>query len=108
MSILVIENLSQQQVHCEQDQTVLKALQNAHIDWLQACGGKGRCTTCAMYVCKGQENLTFPTAFEEQQSKLTKLRANERLACQCKIIGENVVVVVVPDRLKLPHLSYSM
>jgi ferredoxin, 2Fe-2S len=107
MPTLLVENLANCQVLCAETETVLKNLQLAYIDWLQACGGKGRCTTCAMYVVSGDDCLTLPTDFEEKQKELTKLRAGERLACQCKIIGQGTVVVKVPERLKLPHLIYT-
>ncbi len=102
---LYIENLQNKEIPCEETKNVLQNLQFAHQDWLQACGGKGRCTTCAMYVCEGAENLSPLTDFEQQQQKIKRILPEERLACQCFIYGE--VRVKVPERLKLPHLKYD-
>jgi 2Fe-2S ferredoxin len=102
---LCIQNLNQQNITCDDTQTVLKNIQTAMIDWMQACGGKGRCTTCAMKVIEGIENLTPPTVFEQQQQTLGRLRPQERLACQCKMLGN--ITIEVPERLKLPHSKYS-
>lgn len=102
---IIIKNLNQQKVIGDKNQSVLKNIQLAMIDWMQACGGKGRCTTCAMKVLEGNENLTSPTTFELQQQNIGRLRPEERLACQCTIIGN--IVIEVPERLKLPHIKYS-
>ena len=102
---LTISNLTNCKIACDTTHHVLKYIQLANIDWLQACGGKGRCTTCAMHVVHGSENLTPPTNFEQKQHELKRLRPTERLACQCKLHGN--VSVEVPERLKLPHITYQ-
>jgi 2Fe-2S ferredoxin len=102
---LVIVNLYNKKIVCDSSQTVLKNIQEAQIDWLQACGGKGRCTTCAMRVIAGEKNLTELTVFEQKQQESQRLQANERLACQCKMLGN--IMVEVPQRLQLPHQTYG-
>ena len=104
MSELIIANLNNQIILCNSTQNVLKNIQMASVDFMHACGGKGRCTTCAMTVINGSENLTKPTTFEEKQHEINRLKPNERLACQCHINGN--VIIEVPERLKLPHINY--
>ncbi len=101
---LIITNLNNQTILCDNTQNVLKNIQTASVDFMHACGGKGRCTTCAMTVINGSENLTKPTDFEQKQQESNRLKANERLACQCHINGH--VSIEVPERLKLPHINY--
>jgi 2Fe-2S ferredoxin len=106
MPIIIIENLSQKQIsYSSLSQSVLKHIQEAHIDWMQACGGKGRCTTCAMQVIQGAEFLTPMTALENKLFEAKRLRNDERLACQCITSGD--LIIKVPRRNQLPHLQYS-
>lgn len=102
---LIIKNLNNKEITCSETKSVLKNIQEAELDWMQACGGKGRCTTCAMYVCEGAENITPQTDFEQKQLEIGRLHSQERLSCQCFLQGD--VVVKVPQRLKLPHLIYN-
>jgi 2Fe-2S ferredoxin len=72
---------------------------------MQACGGKGRCTTCTVRIVNGIENLEPKTSAEMRYENQGLLKNNERLACQLKVTGD--VLVIVPDEYKLPHLKYS-
>ncbi len=103
---IIIENLAQKEV--EAGRADLSALHHFHaggIDWMHACGGKGRCTTCRMQVIRGAERLGPLTAAEQNYRKAGLLLNNERLACQATVSGD--LVVRVPDDAKLPHLHYS-
>jgi len=102
---LVIKNLFEKTITVDTNLSVLKNLQANGIDWLQSCGGKGRCTTCAMQVVQGAEYLSPLTAFEQKEQQTGRLRTNERLACQC--FAKDTITVNVPERFKLPHLTYS-
>lgn len=75
------------------------------MDWMHACGGKGRCTTCKMTVISGMENLTSPSPFEQKCIVKGLLDAEHRLACQCAVVGN--IRIKVPDENKLPHMDYS-
>ena len=58
---------------------------------LMACGGKGLCATCHVYVENGLEMLTPITPRERLSlSMLSAARPNSRLACQAKVIGDGV------------------
>ncbi len=103
---IVIENLGQKEVPADRvDWTALRHFQANFVDWMQACGAKGRCTSCRMIVVKGGESLGPLTAAEEKYRREGLLRTNERLACQVKVTAD--LVVRVPEGSKLPHLSYT-
>jgi 2Fe-2S ferredoxin len=75
------------------------------IDWMHACGGKGRCTTCKFRILQGADQIAPPTAAEVRYQQSGELSSTERLACQA--IAQGDVTLVVPDEYKLPHLHYS-
>lgn len=106
MAQIIIENLFRKTVTF-QDHTksLLQHLHDNGIDWMHACGGKGRCTSCKAIILLGDGNLDPPTAAEQRFSRLGALRANERLGCQVRIRGD--VTISVPEEGKLPHLKYS-
>lgn len=106
MPEISIQNLSNKTVSTnDDDKIVLKILHENSIDWMHACGGKGRCTTCKMIVTKGINNLSPLSDFENKVRKLGSLKNNQRLACQCTLMGD--IQVRVPEENKLPHLNYS-
>lgn len=49
------------------------------------CHGAGRCSSCAIEVVSGQENLSARTTVEEKKFKSSP---NTRLACQTQIEGD--------------------
>ncbi len=103
---IVIENLGQKEVLVnEPAKPVLRLIQEAGIDWMTECGGKGRCTTCRAVVLSGAENLTPITPAETKYRELGLLFSNERLMCQVRTRGD--LVLRVPDDSKLPHMKYS-
>jgi ferredoxin, 2Fe-2S len=103
---IVIENLAQKEVYSnEVGASVLKIFQSNYIDWMHACGGKGRCTTCKMIVLEGATHLSTPSIAEEGYRKKGELADGERLACQT--YASDYCKVRVPDENKLPHLDYT-
>lgn len=106
MALIVIENLAKKTIQVQDfSKTLLRHLHDHRIDWMQACGGKGRCTTCAFRIVNGIENLEPKTTAESKYEMQGALRSNERLACQAKITGD--IVICVPVENMLPHLKYS-
>ncbi len=106
MPKIVIKNLSQKEVSFQNNgRSVLSILQANHQDWMHACGGKGKCTTCSMIVESGLEHLNPYTENEQRFIKLGRLPEGTRLACQTIPSGD--IEVRVPGVYKLPHLSYS-
>lgn len=106
MPRITIQNINNKSVGSQDSsKTVLKIFQENLIDWMHACGGKGRCTSCKMIVKEGAENLSPPSPFEEKMRKAGRLAGNERLACQCSTAGD--LLVQVPEENKLPHITYT-
>lgn len=106
MPKFTVHNLANCEVAVAQGQTLLKALQADNVDWMHACGGKGRCTTCRVIVLQGMQNLAPLTASEVKYRANGRLRVNERLTCQC-ILECGDMVGKVPEQTKLPHLTYT-
>ena len=106
MARIVIKNLGEKNIEVHDfSRTFLRHMHDHAIDWMHACGGKGRCTTCKVIVLNGNENLTPETAAELKYEEDGALGRHERLACQVKIKGN--ITVAVPEEYKLPHMKYS-
>ena len=106
MPKIIIKNLNNQEVELnDPKKSVLQLIGEAYIDWMQACGGKGRCTTCTMVVHQGMEHLNELTAAEEKFKSAGRLNTNQRLACQC--VASSDIVISTPEKYKLPHVNYS-
>ena len=86
-------------------QSVLSNLQASYTDWMHACGGKGRCTTCKFAIVDGIENLGPITPAEMNYRDKNELKTNERLACQAIVSGD--IEIAVPPEGKMSHISYS-
>lgn len=106
MPNLTVQNLAGLEVKVEQGQTLLKALQARGTDWMHACGGKGRCTTCRIIVLQGLEHFSPLTEAERRYRGRGRLQHNERLTCQCTLVS-GPATGKVPNPTKLPHMSYS-
>ncbi len=62
---------------------------------LMACGGKGLCATCHVYVVEGMDNLSPLTPRERTSLSMLSGRApNSRLACQAKVLREGVKIAL--------------
>lgn len=106
MALIVIKNLEEKSLTVQDfSKTFLQHVQQSGLDWMHACGGKGRCTTCKVIVVQGAENLEPKTAAEIRYENLGLLADNERLTCQAKVKGD--VTILIPDEGKLPHVKYS-
>lgn len=53
---------------------------------------EGECGTCLTRVVVGQDNLSDPSALELRVLKENLAGHNDRLACQCKVMGGDVIV----------------
>jgi 2Fe-2S ferredoxin len=89
----------------DNSKSVLNIIHEHGIDWMFACGGKGKCTTCKIIVQKGMNNISEANEIEKKFLEIGKLEPNERLACQCTISGD--IEVDVADKNKFPHMTYS-
>jgi len=103
---IVIENLGQKELtDVDSSKSVLQVLQADFIDWMHACGGKGRCTTCKMIVMQGMDQLTPLSPAEHRYRQQGALGEHERLTCQVRALG--TCIVRVPEESKLPHMTYT-
>jgi 2Fe-2S ferredoxin len=73
-------------------ESFLDVAMNFGIPLEHACGGSCACTTCHLYVIKGEENLSEPEDKElDRLDTAWDLRTNSRLGCQAVIKGDVVV-----------------
>ena len=107
MPRIVIQNLGNLTIDSEHaDRKVIEIIHENGTDWMHACGKKGRCTTCKMIVITGQENLSPETEQELVYRRQNRLKYNERLSCQSRILkGE--LIIRVAEINKFPHLDYT-
>ncbi|TXK44630.1 (2Fe-2S)-binding protein [Pontibacter qinzhouensis] len=104
MPNLIVLNLAFRQVEVPIGHSVFQALQAAGLDWMHACGTKGRCTTCRLIVTAGLENFGPLTINEMRYRDNGRLKENERLLCQATLHGD--AAGRVPQQTMLPHLHY--
>jgi ferredoxin len=62
----------------------------------------GQCGTCAIQIIKGAENLSSPTKQEVETLDLLHLQSR-RLACQCAIKGDVVILEDVEIKKNTPE-----
>lgn len=53
---------------------------------------EGECGTCITRIVEGMENLSEPSALETRVLKDSLAGRNDRLACQCQVLGGTVKV----------------
>ncbi len=86
-----------QESSVETNGNLLSVLLHQDLSVLKECGGRGMCATCHIYVNDGMDALT-PISRREQRTLaiITSCRANSRLACQARVMGNGVVVELPP------------
>lgn len=82
------------------NERILDALLAEQVDVLMACGGRGRCATCHVYVEGGMDCLT-PVEDREMRTlnRLSARGKDSRLACQARVLKEGV-------QIRLPEGMY--
>ena len=106
MARIMIENLFKKTILADDHtKTLLDHFQANHVDWMHACGGKGRCTTCKVIVVEGTSFFERPTKAEIRFRQEGALGPGERLSCQARVHGD--VRLRVPKEYQLPHIRYS-
>lgn len=75
-------------------QTFLRAAQEAGIEVMATCGGRGRCHSCRIKVLKG--SVPPPTIMDTVQLGHDEVREGFRLSCQTSVAGDCSVMVVPP------------
>lgn len=81
----------------ETNGNLLSVLMQQDLDVLKECGGRGMCATCHVYIKQGMNSLT-PISRREQRTLeiITSCKPNSRLACQCRVLQDGVVVELPP------------
>jgi len=78
---------------------LLSILLSNKVPVLKACGGQGRCATCHVFVQEGMAALTPPTDQELMTLSMMRIdQPNARLACQCKVLEDGVVLEMPKGR----------
>jgi adenylate cyclase len=85
-----IEMASDGIVPIDKEQTILDASLSKGIMHFNACGGNAKCSTCRILVVDGEKSLTKPNEKEIALAKERDFPSNVRLACQTKVVGDNV------------------
>lgn len=90
-------------VHTEDN--VLEALLSEKLNVMRACGGKGLCATCHVWIESGMQDLTPMTAREKRTlGRVSGANERSRLSCQACILGDDVVVSL-PDGMFVESFS---
>ncbi len=71
-----------------------------NIDLHHNCGGVCACSTCHLYVEKGEQHLEELSDKEEDFiDRAVNPRLNSRLGCQCLLLdGKGEITVTLPDQ----------
>tara|TARA_Y100001970_G_scaffold143629_1_gene176503 strand:- start:1291 stop:2031 length:741 start_codon:yes stop_codon:yes gene_type:complete len=91
---------SGQELEIDEEKSILEALKEKGIYIKSSCGGVASCTDCRVKILSGEDSLTTPP-FEEVQLlgnvfHITK----ERLSCQTKICGDEIVILDISGHNK--------
>jgi len=107
MPKIIIENLDRKEIQTNQSNSkVIEIIHENYIDWMHACGKKGKCTTCKMIVLEGMENLSPVNEREEFFAEKGRLKPDERLSCQAEL-KQGSLLIRVAEENKLAHMNYS-
>ena len=82
------------------DQSILEVALTNNIELHHNCGGVCACSTCHLYVEKGEDFLEELSDKEEDFiDRAINPRLNSRLGCQCVLLeGEGNIEVTLPDQ----------
>ncbi|WP_026953003.1 2Fe-2S iron-sulfur cluster-binding protein [Algoriphagus mannitolivorans] len=107
MPRIIIQNLGNFSIDsADTDRKVIELIHENGIDWMHACGKKGRCTTCKMILVRNSAKLSEMTEREHFYRNQGRLGERERLTCQTRIL-EGEIVIRVAEINKFPHLHYT-
>jgi 2Fe-2S ferredoxin len=82
------------------DQSILEVALTNDIELHHNCGGVCACSTCHVYVQKGEDFLEELSDKEEDFiDRAINPRLNSRLGCQCVLLeGDGEIEVTLPDQ----------
>lgn len=84
----------------EPDQSILEVALTHDIELHHNCGGVCACSTCHLYVEKGEGSLEELSDKEEDFiDRAINPRLNSRLGCQCVLLdGGGIIEITLPDQ----------
>lgn len=84
----------------ESDQSLLEVALLNNIELHHNCGGVCACSTCHVYINKGEDYLEELSDKEEDYvDRAVNPRINSRLGCQCVLLdGDGELEVTLPDQ----------
>lgn len=84
----------------EPDQSLLEVALLNNIELHHNCGGVCACSTCHVYINKGEDYLEELSDKEEDFiDRAVNPRINSRLGCQCVLLdGDGEIDVTLPDQ----------
>ena len=84
--------------HHGKPMSFLDVAENFDIFLDHACGGSCACTTCHVWVRKGDEGISDPEDDElDRMETAADVQLNSRLGCQAVITGPGTYVVEIPS-----------
>ncbi len=90
---IILENI-------QEGQSLLEVALKNDIELHHNCGGVCACSTCHLYVHKGEDSLEELNDKEEDFiDRAVNPRINSRLGCQCLLLeGDGEIEVTLPDQ----------
>jgi 2Fe-2S ferredoxin len=87
-------------VRASEGLSILEVCEENDIHLNHNCGGVCACSTCHLYVAKGEDFLEEISDKEEDFiDRAINPRLNSRLGCQCIILDDDAVIAVdIPDQ----------
>lgn len=83
----------------EEGESILEVALDSDIHLNHNCGAVCACSTCHIYVEKGEDILAEMSDKEEDfVDRARNPRINSRLACQCVLEDEGEIIVTIPDQ----------
>ncbi len=89
---LTFEFVNEAVIEIKDGQSILEASLSADIPHYHTCGGRAECSTCRILVLEGMGNLTPINEKENILRQKKNFPEDVRLACQTKILKENVKI----------------
>ena len=85
------------------DQSVLEITEDYDVHLNHNCGGVCACSTCHVYIEKGEDFLEEISDKEEDFiDRAHNPRLNSRLGCQCVILDEGAYIEIeIPDQSRI-------
>ena len=87
----------------EEGYSILEVAEDNHVHLNHNCGGGCACSTCHVYVERGEDSLEEISDKEEDFiDRAINPRLESRLGCQCVILDEDAEIIIqIPDQSQI-------